>query len=207
MTLKLSKKEDKFIENLFEECMKELEEIFKINWSRNRPIVIIFEDRETLNELKGSKTEDWNVGFATGNKIYLLDKNNFEKESCHKYSDKEYKKLLKHELVHLYYNIFSKGVHYPMWFNEGLAVFFSGQLKDEKIEKFTKFLDYFDKTGESLYSEGGYSIKILFEKFGREKLFELIKEIPSLQSEESFNSKFEEIYGQKPTYEFFNSLL
>ncbi len=72
MTLKLSKTKDEFIDRIFEECMNELKEFFKINWTRNRPSIIIFEDRETLDELKGSKTDDWNVGFATNNKIYLL---------------------------------------------------------------------------------------------------------------------------------------
>lgn len=207
MTLKLSKIDDEFIIKIFEECMEELGEFFKINWVKNRPSIIIFEDRKTLDELKGSKTDDWNVGFATNNKIYILDRNNFEKESCHKYSDKEYKKLLKHELVHLYYNIFSKGVHCPRWFNEGLAVFLSGQLEGKKIEKFKKFLRYFEKRGNNLYTEGGFAIKILIEKFGKEKIFELIKNISSLQTEERFNLKFKEIYGEKPSYKFFNSKL
>ena len=136
MTLKLSKIKDEFIDNLFEECMNELKDFFKINWTKNRPSIILFEDRETLDELKGSKTDDWNVGFATNNKIYLLNRENYEKESCHKYSDEEYKKLLKHELVHLYYDIFSRGAHYPRWFNEGLAVFLSGQLGNKNLDHF-----------------------------------------------------------------------
>ncbi len=156
MVLKLSSIDDEFINRIFKECIDELEEFFGINWTKNRPSVIIFEDRKTLDEFKGSKSDNWNVGFATNNKIYLLARENFERESCHKYSDEEYKKLLKHELVHLYYNIFSKAAHYHLWFNEGLAVFLSGQLKDKKIEKFTKFLDYFKEKGENLYSEGGY---------------------------------------------------
>jgi hypothetical protein len=207
MTLKLSKIKDEFIDNLFEECMNELKDFFKINWTKNRPSIILFEDRETLDELKGSKTDNWNVGFATNNKIYLLNRENYEKESCHKYSDEEYKKLLKHELVHLYYDIFSRGAHYPRWFDEGLAVFLSGQLGNKNLEKFEKFLDYFEKRGDNLYTEGGFAIKILIENFGQEKIFELIKNISSLQTEEKFNLKFKEIYGEKPSYEFFNSLI
>jgi hypothetical protein len=207
MTLKLSKTKDEFIDKIFEECMDELKEFFRINWTRNRPSIIIFENRETLNELKGSETDDWNVGFATNNKIYLLDRKNFEKESCHKYSDEDYKKLLKHELVHLYYDIFSKGAHYPRWFDEGLAVFLSGQVKDKVVEKFEKFLDYFNKGGDNIYSEGGYAIKVLIDNFGQDKLFGLIKDISSLQTEEKFSEKFKEIYGEDPSYEFFNSLI
>ncbi len=207
MTLKLSKTKDEFIDKIFEKCMDELEEFFKINWTRNRPSIIIFEDRKTLDELMGCKTNDWNVGCATGNKVYLLDRSNYEKESCHKYSDKEYKKLLKHELVHLYYDIFSKGARCPRWFDEGLAVFLSNQLENKNIEKFEKFLDYFQKHGDDIYTQGGFAIKALIENFGRDKIFELIKNISLLQTEEKFNEKFKEIYEKKPSYEFFNSLI
>jgi hypothetical protein len=200
-------KQDKFIEEIFEQSMKELSDFFGINWTRNRPAIVILKNRQEINDFNREKTEDWEVAFARNNAVYILDRKNFEKESCYKYSDDEYRKLLKHELTHLYYNLFSKGNHYPKWFEEGLAVFISGQSKDKKVKKFTKFLDYFKKGGEHLYSEGGCAVKVLFEKFGKDKLFILIKNISSLKSEVQFNKKFEDIYGSKPSYDFFNSLI
>lgn len=39
-----------------------------------------------------------------------------------------------------------------------------------------------------------------------DRIFELIKNIYSLQTEEKFNKKFKEIYEKELSYEFFNSL-
>jgi len=63
-------------------------------------------DRETINRLRGKETEDWIVGWVNKTDVYVLDKENYEKESNHKYSDEEYFRLIKHELAHSFFRLF-----------------------------------------------------------------------------------------------------
>ncbi len=52
--------------------------------------------------LKDGDSPAWSVGWVNGKDVYLLDKNSFEKESSHAYSDEKYFFLMKHELAHAY---------------------------------------------------------------------------------------------------------
>ena len=91
------------VDEVFKNSIKELNEFFEINWIENFPELVIVPDRKKIDELMGRKTEDWMVGWIGKNKVYALDSKNYEKESCHKYSEDEYSKLIKHELSHCYF--------------------------------------------------------------------------------------------------------
>ncbi len=57
-----------------------------------------------MNKIMRINTKKWVVAFTYYNHdwIYLLDKNNLEKESYHKYSKETYAARIKHELAHLF---------------------------------------------------------------------------------------------------------
>lgn len=212
MIFELKKSKDKEIKKMYSKAIKDLNEFFEINWLYNTPPLILVKTRKDINNLVGYKTPNWWVGWADDErKIYLLDKENLEKESCHKYSEKDFRQRIKHELGHQFFSLISKSkfsVNQFIWLNEGLAIFVSGQLREKEIpKKFEKFLSQYSKWDGKSYGEAGYAIKLLVEKFGKEKLIGLIKSLKKIKSQKDFNLLFKKIYDKNPTYNFFNKLL
>ena len=207
MIFELKTKQDKFIEDAYKKSMKEIGEFYGINWIHNTPKMIIWKNREIINKFEGNKTEDWFVGKASGRNIFLLDRKNYEKESSHKYSHEKYSALLKHEIAHLFFGILSKNNHHPIWLNEGLAIYLSGQNKFKRPPKeFKIFLDYFNKGGRKVYREPGFFIELLIKKFGKQKILKLIKSLSKINSEKKFKQEFKKIYKFNLNYKEINKL-
>src|SRR3989344_4609522 len=208
MIFSIKSKEDKFIQKEYNESMKELNKFFKINWKRNKPRIFLMKDRKTINNLRGKETERWIVGWVDNGDIYILDKENYEKESCHKYSNKDYSGLIKHELVHVFFQILSNNKGEPDWLWEGTAMFASQQndsrMKNKPL-KCREFLNYYHKKGSGVYKEAGFAVQFLVDNYGKEKLLLLIKSLKETNSESEFKQRFKEIYGFELKYKNFNS--
>ncbi len=208
MPLKIETFEDEFIDKICNESVDDLNKFYELNWVHHLPVPIVVKDRKSIDILKGEKTEPWLVGWAHGNKIYILDRSNFEKESSHKYSSDMYYSLLKHEISHAFYSIISNGNTKPVWLCEGVAIFTSGQIKEKQpVSSFKEFLDFYEGGGERVYSESGFAVHVLIEEYGKQKLLDLIKGLKSANSPEEFSGLFVTIYGMEPRYEKFNELL
>jgi hypothetical protein len=209
MIFSLESQKDLFLENVYIQSMKELNEFFGINWIKNTPEIFTMKDRATINLLTNSNTENWLTGWADGNSIYLLDKENYESESCHEYSDESYSSFVKHELVHLFSGIFCGVRNFkPIWISEGLAVYLSGQNNLNKSPiKFEKFLSFYEKGGKEIYNESGFAIEILIKEFGKEKFFTLLKKLKDIETKKEFENYFTELYGFELDYENFNKFL
>lgn len=206
MTFSIQKINDKKIEEEYEKSMNELDKFFESNWVVNKPRVFLVKDRQTINELLGKKTEDWVVGFVNRGDVYMLDKDNYEKESCHKYSDEEYSKTIKHELTHCFFQVISGFKNKPDWLWEGIAIYLSEQYKTKtKPEKFSEFLDYYEKSGSGVYKESGFVVKLLVEKFGKQKILKLMKSLKDINSKEQFEDKFKELYKFELNYQNINN--
>lgn len=205
---KIEISKENLAERFFKESMKELEEFYGVEWNEDRPRITCAPDRKTIDGLKGEKTEDWVVGWVgTDNNIYVLSAENFEKESQHKFSEKGYKELIKHELSHCFYtHLFTNGKFIPIWLNEGLAVYTSGEEK-QKVIKFENFLKYFSYQDKDTYAEVRFVIELLIKNWGKENLLKLLRGIKDIETESDFNKLFESIYGEAPNYDFFNKLL
>lgn len=189
---------------LLKDYIKELNNFFEVNWVRNTPNIFIVKDRRTINDLLGRETPGWLVGWSNEKDIYLLDKENFENESNHKFNPKEYDLLLKHELVHCFCNIFYPELKRPLWLTEGLALFLSGQNKTQDIpKKLEHFIDYFEAGGEHLYDESGFAVEILVRKYGKDRLFQLLREIKRDHRKEDFERDFKDIFRIDLNYENF----
>ncbi|MDP2642041.1 MAG: hypothetical protein Q8P21_02000 [bacterium] len=185
--------------------MKSLNDFYGINWIHHTPIIFVVDNRETINLLKGEKTEDWLVGWANGSQIYILNKDNFEKESDHKYKLDEYYALIRHELSHCFYNILSSYNYFPYWLSEGVAAYTSGQNKfKNKPEKFSEFLDFYDRGGKGIYKESGFFVQDLVEKFGKQKLLDLVKRLKNIKTKEGFDELFTKQYGFNLAYDEIN---
>ena len=181
--------------------MKELDDFFGLDWKRNKPKIFLVKDRESINKLMGMKTQDWIVGWVNNTAVFVLDKDTYEKESCHTYSDEEYFSLIKHELAHIftqvYSGIFNKSIE-PNWLWEGVAIYLSDQNKTKKKpNQLKEFLQHYsqDNKNSSVYKESGFAVEFLVKNFGKQKLLKLIKSLKEIDSKDKFAKKFKEIYG------------
>jgi len=208
MIFVIQSRDEKFLEKIYNQSMKELDDFFGLNWKRNKPNIFLVRDRNTINNLRGIKTEDWVVGFVNKADIYLLDRENYEKESCHKYSDEEYSKTIKHELTHCFFQVVSGFKNKPDWLWEGIAVYLSEQYKTKnKPEEIKEFLNYYEKSGPGVYNESGFVVEFLVKNYGKQKILDLITSLKEIDSEEKFAEKFKEIYGFELNYKNFQKPL
>ena len=195
------------VKSFYDKAMKELIDFYGVNWIDNTPVIYLVNSRESFDIISGYQTEDWVVGKALSyNKLLLLSPESYEKESRHKYSDEEYYSLLKHELSHLFYMIFSKGKG-PVWLDEGFAIYTSNQLSTkERPKEFKNFLKYYSYEDEKVYSEAGFVGEGLIDKYGKEKVIGFLKVLPNVNSEDEFKNEFEKYFGLELDYKSFQEL-
>jgi hypothetical protein len=207
MIFEMQEVKNKKLSKAYEDSMEELDSFFELNWKYKRPNLIIVPDRKTIDALRGEKTEDWVVGWADGNAVYLLSDKNYEIESCHKYSDKEYFALLKHELAHCFSRIASNFAQSPVWLFEGISIFLSGQNElKAKPKKLENFIEFYDKSGKEVYRESGFAVEFLFKEYGKKSLINMLKKSKEAGSSEDFAKLFRSIYGFELAYENFKIL-
>jgi hypothetical protein len=205
MIFTINSKEDKFLDEIYQRSMNDLNKFFEINWKYNKPKIFLVPDRKTMLELRDNSKKLWVVGWIYGNNVFVLDRKNYEKESSHKYTDKKYESLIKHELAHCFFQILSEHKGEPDWLWEGTAIYVSGQneFKNNK-DNFKNFLSFYEKGNSTeVYDESGFAVEFLVEKYGKKKLLELIKSLKDINSEKEFNNKFKKIYGFELKYENF----
>ncbi|MBP8689523.1 hypothetical protein KBH77_04210 [Patescibacteria group bacterium] len=192
---------NKKVMSFYNKAMKELINFYGINWVNHTPEIYLVNTRKDFNLISGYETEDWVVGKALGyNKLLLFSPESYEKESRHKYSDEEYYSLLKHELSHLFYMIFSKGKG-PVWLDEGFAIYTSNQLSTkERPKEFKNFLKYYSHEDEKVYSEAGFVVEGLIKEYGKEKVIGFLRVLPNINSEGVFKNEFKKYFGMELDY-------
>lgn len=206
MIFKINPINDSFVDKIQKESMDELNTFYGIGWVHHLPNIIIVDKREDIDSLYGDKTEDWLVGWTNKRTVYVLNKDNFGTESDRIYSDAEYIALIKHELSHIFFEILSKGNHKPIWLNEGLAIYTSGQLTfKKKPENFNHFLNHYENGGKAVYDESGFVVQLLIDRYGKEKLLQLISQLKSTKTEKEFLDLFRKIYRFTLCYENINT--
>ncbi|MDG7002274.1 MAG: hypothetical protein JRN15_24520 [Nitrososphaerota archaeon] len=179
---------------------------YEIDWNHHLPRIAIVDDRETIDALKGERTERWVIGWSEGRTVYLLNRDNLETESNHKYTADDYSALLKHELSHSFYKVLSQGHHKPIWLNEGIAIYVSGQNRIKKRPSaFSKFLEYYENGGDGIYSEAGFFVEGLIEKAGKQKLLRIIRSLRGIETKEEFEQLFANEYGFSLNYDEINT--
>jgi hypothetical protein len=196
------------VKSFYDKAMKGLIDFYGVNWIENTPVIYLVDSKESFDIISGYKTEDWVVGRALSyNKLLLLSPESYEKESRHKYSDEEYYSLLKHELSHLFYMIFSQGKG-PVWLDEGFAIYISDQLSTKhRPKEFKNFLQYYSNEDENVYSEAGFVVEGLIKKYGKEKVIGFLKVLSNVSSENEFKNEFEKYFGLELDYKSLQDLL
>ncbi len=204
MIYKIEKASNEKIDQACKRSIRELNKFFNYNWQENLPRLILVPDRKTINALRGCETESWLVGWSDCRNIYILDYTNYERESNHKYSDKEYFGLIKHELAHSFTDKIFNNIQKPIWLLEGIALFLDGRNDyDKKPKKFSSFIKYYNKFDSGVYKESGYAVEFLVKSYGKRKLIKLLKESSKLNSNKSFARLFKNIYGFELNYKNF----
>jgi len=206
MTYQLQKykEEEELIKNIFEE----VNGFFGSDVNYKDINIIFIPNRKTFDSYLERKTDEWEVAVSNNKRgIIILDRDNYEKESCHKYSEEEYNSVLKHEIVHAIVFIHFK-LYFPNWLVEGLAIYLSEQIyQKQKPIKFEKFISYWDYHDKDIYKESGFVVKILLEKYGKKKFIKLLNSLKENESEKFFNKEFEKVYNFGLNYPSFNKLI
>lgn len=173
---------------------KTLDKFFQIELSL--PQIVLFNSRKNMDRYWGWKTQSWMVGWAKPGSIYMLHPSCYLSESSHT-DFKRYWKVLLHEHSHLYINTLTNGFA-PRWLNEGLASYLANQIHkvpDETVA--LRVLDKLDFNDKDVYKIGYFWIKLLFKKFGKNKLLQLLKELKSTLKQAKFESVFYKVYKIK----------
>ena len=213
MIFKIEPFKDELAKYAYEEGMEELKRFWGINWIESTPNIILIKNRAEMDEFVGRKTENWMVGSAIASNsvraVVVFGFENINSESVNHYDEIGYKALIKHEICHLFFGIASKGSGAPTWLKEGVSIYASGQLKTSFWKKPIRFDGFLDANKDNMmkaYGEGGFVVESLVNKFGKEKLIQIIKSLPDLSKHENFLEKFKEIYGFELSYEKINKL-
>ncbi len=208
---------DDSLKHIYEDAMGELGKFFEFDWNENRPHVYIVEDIRVRDALWRKSVPKYVVGWTKGVDVFILNKEVAAKVSKWRNGqvDVEYRRLLKHELVHVftkvYTGIFDRVVE-PDWLWEGLAIYLSGQNNNGDADAgggrvFENFLDHYSADNSGVvYEESGRAVEFLVENFGKRKLLTLLKKLKEVHSEREFAKVFEDVYGFELAYEIFRDL-
>ena len=199
---KLTPLEDTTLQKYHDTAIKDLNEFFGRKWLNNTPKIFVLDDRKTINLFQEKETESWVVGFSMGNTVCILNPANISKESSQDGSKYNIEKLIKHEICHSFFHK-SFGMTNFSWITEGVSIYVADQFNMFPIPgKFDGFLE-----GKKVYQESGAVIKLLFDKYGKEKLFDFLKKQSGIKEMEELKTVFESIFGAKLEYSFFDELI
>ncbi len=142
--------------------------------------------KHDIEILVGGKVPDWVIGLSAGRQIWIL------KESQWKHQDMNLRELILHEFVHIACNQSLKR-ELPLWINEGLAVYFSGQYKSFKLKNFKINYDmnFYDLSyeDENLYCISILLIRAFIQEYGETTLIEELKQNNAIEESVLLNNE------------------
>ena len=155
--------------------------------SDNSIVVYISPTEEIYRQFVGENFPDWSDGVASPSRnIIILKSSNILPEHA------DNSKIAVHELAHILLNQAVNGNPIPRWFNEGLAVYYSGEkafasgsliskaLVTKSIIDLTDIddvLTFYSNKAQLAYQESYLAVSYLFEQYGKEKVKEIISEL------------------------------
>jgi len=149
--------------------------------------VYITPTEDIYQQFVGKNFPDWSEGIASPSKnLVVLKSPDIMSEHA------DIGKIAIHELVHILLNKAVHGNPIPRWFNEGLAVYYSGEkafasgsliskaLITKSIIDLTEIDDvlvFYQGKAQLAYQESYLAVLYLFEQFGKDKVKEIISEL------------------------------
>lgn len=206
MILNVELNSDKNLLNAFNKSFQKLESFFEFSWSRNRPNIYVIDNLNIKKQVYGESAPIWIKAWAVSGGVFILTKDKIKKEEGIEFDDERYEALICHEICHLFISAITKN-NWPKWLTEGMCNYISGQLKWKKeINKTSVFLESYDKVQSNLYGEAGWVVKALVDKYGKDKIVQLLKSTKDHQDKNKFEDNFKEIYGFPLNYSHINKL-
>jgi len=136
------------------------------------------------------QSQCWMIASGVAHRLDILSPNAWTNETCeHNANDStEIRQVIWHELVHVFNGQYNPDHTFSYvekldWFVEGAATFVSGQLDEKRLQRVKQVvkenrvpatLDNFWK-GQERYGLSGSMAGFIEKRYGREKLFELLK--------------------------------
>ena len=199
---------NKQYQDVIDEALKEFEKFFEVKLFQ-KLCLIYLNSRQQFDDIIGRKTLPFETAYSTSNLVFMMSEDVYEKESNKKFDSQKNLLTLRHEICHKFFQRMAWTTH-PVWLNEGVSIYLSGQLKiRKKIDKFSNFLlfessNYID--GQDVYKESGFVVQKIIEKFGREKFLVFLKSIRSVSDNQAFLKIFNQVYGFALNYDNINKL-
>lgn len=141
---------------------------------------------EVLEMITGNRLPRWVIGLSAGKRIWVLDKSKWENQKM------DLAQLILHEFVHIAINGTVKK-EVPVWLNEGLAVYLSGQYEDYQLENshIRTEIDFSQLTYESqnLYIIAGKVVTALTDAYGTEMLIQELLTSEEIETSRIFNNE------------------
>ena len=139
-----------------------------------------------MEELVGGPVPDWLIGMGMGKRIWVLAKSKWKNKKM------DLCQLILHEFVHLALN-YKVRKSVPLWLNEGLAVYLSGQYADYDLQNFqvNPELDFYHLSyeSESVYFISAKIVVLFVEEYGLEAIMEEIDRSHDLERSELFKNQ------------------
>lgn len=191
-----------------ESSVKEFEEYFGV--SLGQKICLIFlNSRQQFDDIVGRPTLPFETAFSSENLIFMMAEDVFEQESNKKFNYQNNLLTVRHEVCHKFFRRLVWRTQ-PVWLNEGVAIYLSGQYKNKKpVDKFTNFLMFDSKNAIddlSVYQESGFVVEKLINKFGKEKFINFLTTLRGIPDNSLVYSKFQEAFGLELNYDNINKL-
>lgn len=170
--------------------------------------IYLHKTREEYDKQLKRKTKLWNVSNSNSeqSRIDIFHPEVFDKESDHPKSDFPF--TLKHEVTHLFVNKLSRGRKIPLWLDEGVSYYVSGQYENKLKQNCHSYYieeNFCKKLGTSqgwnlFVNYGAYPISALFvyflvKTFSFDKVKELITLLDKNYCYPFFKEKFEKVFG------------
>lgn len=108
------------------------------------PKVILVDSRAEFNDLLGKDTPSWMAATVFNTNILIFTKDKIQFETTHKAD--EFEQLINHELCHLLFYQKCR-TNQPLFLNEGLACYLSGQQKSKEQFKISQLFDMITSEG------------------------------------------------------------
>ena len=191
-------------ESLVNDTLKEYDKFFGVSYSKENFTFIIAKDLEQYRNVTNIKA-DYAVANANHyNKLVYVTKHEAIKN---KYSNEDYKNLLRHEISHIYMDRYMWGNRcLPMAFSEGFATFISNQIKGRTYNE--NLYTLFDKNVAPMvfYTGGGFFIEYLINTYKKEKFLKFLELNRKTNTQDGWKKHFKSVY-KKTHSEVLNEML
>jgi hypothetical protein len=208
MAFKIDYYPDELIDQTKEDAVAKYNEFYWMNLNPVNIKIHTMKNRETMDQVQWRKTDNWNRAVTRWNYIYLFDLDILAEATwwVHKKDLWNYTRSIRHEVAHTFFRTYTNWSKFNITrLNEGMSIYLSGQLVEKrKPVKIENCLEFRDTIWDAVYNESGFVIELLINKYGKDKILELIKSAGKISSKEEFFEKFKEIYGFELSYETIN---